>query len=283
MGICLLLNKGENVDIFYYIMIFIIGTVFGSFFTLAVYRIPLKKDITHERSFCPTCNHKLGFWDMIPVLSYIAFRGKCRYCGEKIRIRYLILEVLSGLVFLTEYLALNMHFPNLEIGKIALFVAFVFMYVTIAIICGIDKEYRKVNIGLIIFGFIMQGLYILYLYIVNKNTIIYRYGMYLCMMILLYIINTVSIKKLGESKYFIEILMLCSYIGACLEPELLLLIVVITGILIVLNQIYQKMKKMFRDKPDILQDNELPKVRIGFFLGIATIAITILETYITYM
>ena len=276
MGICLLLNKGENVDIFYYIMIFIMGTVFGSFFTLAVYRIPLKKDITHERSFCPTCNHKLGFWDMIPVLSYIAFRGKCRYCGEKIRIRYLILEVLSGLVFLTEYLALNMHFPNLEMGKIALFVAFIFNYVTIAIICGIDKEYRKVNVGLIIFGFIMEGLYILYLYIV-EGTIIYRYGMYLCMMILLYIINTVSIKKLGESKYFIECLM------SCLEPELLLLIAVLAGILIVLNQIYQKMKKMFKDKPDILQDNELPKVRIGFFLGIATIAVTILETYITYM
>ena len=52
-------------DIFFYIIIFIIGTVFGSFFTLAVYRIPLKKDITHERSFCPNCNHKLGFWDMI--------------------------------------------------------------------------------------------------------------------------------------------------------------------------------------------------------------------------
>ena len=144
-------------------MIFIIGTVFGSFFTLAVYRIPLKKDITHERSFCPTCNHKLGFWDMIPIFSYIFAQGKCRYCGEKIRIRYLILEVLSGTVFLIEYFALNMHFPMLQIDKIAYFVSFVFLYVTMAIIAGIDKEHRKVHIGLILFGFIMQGLYILYL------------------------------------------------------------------------------------------------------------------------
>ncbi|MCX4303658.1 MAG: prepilin peptidase [Clostridia bacterium] len=269
-------------DIFYYIMIFIMGTVFGSFFTLAVYRIPLKKDITHERSFCPNCNHKLGFWDMIPILSYIFAKGKCRYCGEKIRIRYLILEALSGIVFLTQYLALNMHFPYLEISKIAFFIAFVFMYITIAIISGIDKEYRKIHIGLILFGFIMQGLYILYLYIMERTSM-YRYGMYLCMMLLLCIVDIVSIKKLGESKYPIQCLMLCSYIGACLGSELLLLIVLLSLILIFLNFIYAKIKNQINDKPDILQNNEIPKVRIGFFLGITTITVTIIETFITYM
>lgn len=76
-------------------MIFIMGTFFGSFFTLAVYRIPLKKDITHEHSFCPNCNHKLGVLDLIPVFSYLFLQGKCRYCGEKVRIRYLLLEVLD--------------------------------------------------------------------------------------------------------------------------------------------------------------------------------------------
>lgn len=269
-------------DIFYYLMIFIMGTVFGSFFTLAVYRIPLKKDITHERSFCPNCNHKLGFWDMIPIFSYIFAKGKCRYCGEKIRIRYLILEALSGTVFLIQYLALNMHFPNLEIAKIALFIAFIFMYVTIAIIAGIDKEYRKIHIGLILFGFIMQGLYILYLYIVEKTNI-YRYGMYLCMMLVLCIVDIVSIKKMGESKYPVQCLMLCSYIGACLGSELLLLIVILSLILMLLNFIYLKIKKEFEDKADILQSNEIPKIRIGFFLGIATITVTIIETFITYI
>ena len=82
-----------------YLYIFLIGTVFGSFFTLAVYRIPLGKDITHTRSYCPNCNHKLSFLDMIPIFSYIFLGGKCRYCHKKIRIRYLLLEVLSGVVF----------------------------------------------------------------------------------------------------------------------------------------------------------------------------------------
>ena len=58
-----------------YLYIFLIGTVFGSFFTLAVYRIPLGKDITHTRSYCPNCNHKLSFLDMIPIFSYIFLGG----------------------------------------------------------------------------------------------------------------------------------------------------------------------------------------------------------------
>ena len=72
-------------DAIIYGLIFIIGTLFGSFFTLAVYRIPLGLDITHEHSFCPKCNAKLKFIDLIPILSYISARGKCRYCKEKIR------------------------------------------------------------------------------------------------------------------------------------------------------------------------------------------------------
>ena len=86
-------------DYILYLLIFCMGTVFGSFFTLAVYRIPLRQDITHTRSYCPNCNHKLSFWDMIPIFSYIFLGGKCRYCKKEIRIRYLLLEVLSGVVF----------------------------------------------------------------------------------------------------------------------------------------------------------------------------------------
>ena len=269
-------------DVFYYIMIFIIGTVFGSFFTLAVYRIPLKKDITHERSFCPNCNHKLGFWDMIPILSYIFFRGKCRYCGEKIRIRYLILEVLSGLVFLIEYIALNMHFPVIDIAKIAYFVSFIFMYVTIAIISGIDKEYRKIHLGVLLFGFIMQGLYILYLYITLKSGM-YRYGMYLIFMIFLCVLDTFFLKVKAESKYSLEVLMFLSYIGSVLGSELLLLIAGITVIMICVNQIIARVKKIVKDKPDILQENFIPKVRIGFFFGISTIIVTIVETFFKFM
>ena len=67
-------------NMFLYIIIFSMGTVVGSFLTLATYRIPLNQDITHERSYCPSCKHKLGFFDLIPILSYLILGQKCRYC-----------------------------------------------------------------------------------------------------------------------------------------------------------------------------------------------------------
>ena len=69
------------------IIIFILGIYFGSFFTLATYRLPKGEDITHTHSYCPNCNHKLGILDLIPVFSYLFLRGKCRYCKNKIGIR----------------------------------------------------------------------------------------------------------------------------------------------------------------------------------------------------
>ena len=151
-------------QIFFCILIFIMGTVFGSFFTLAVYRIPLNKNIVNERSFCPKCNHRLEFIDLIPVLSYIFLRGKCRYCGEKVRIRYLILEVLSGIVFLVSYLSLGVTYPFFEIYEIIYFVAFIMFYITVLLIAGIDKENFYIDKRVLLFGLIMQTLYQLYLY-----------------------------------------------------------------------------------------------------------------------
>ena len=66
-------------DLIIYIVIFLIGIFFGSFYTLAVYRIPNREDIIHTHSYCPNCKHKLGSLDLIPVFSYIFLGGKCRY------------------------------------------------------------------------------------------------------------------------------------------------------------------------------------------------------------
>ncbi len=92
------------IDVYIGINIFIIGTLFGSFFSLANYRIPRKKDIVCTRSFCPKCNHKLSFFDLIPILSYLFQGGKCRYCKEKISIRYPLLEIGTGVLFLAIYM-----------------------------------------------------------------------------------------------------------------------------------------------------------------------------------
>ena len=94
----------EYIHTIYSVFFFIVGTLFGSFFSLATYRLPRKLDIVKTRSFCPVCKHNLGFWDCFPILSYVTSFGKCRYCKCNISPRYLLLEVINGFIFLFAYL-----------------------------------------------------------------------------------------------------------------------------------------------------------------------------------
>ena len=118
---------------FFYVLLFLIGTLFGSFYTLAVYRIPKRQDIIHTHSYCPNCNHKLGFLDLIPILSYLFLKAKCRYCGQKIRPRYFLLEVLSGMLFMLLAFLMQLDITTLSTPKIVQY-SFMILYVTFLIL-----------------------------------------------------------------------------------------------------------------------------------------------------
>lgn len=180
-------------SIILYIFMFITGTVFGSFYTLAVYRIPLKQDITHTRSYCPKCNHKLQFFDLIPILSYIFLGGKCRYCKEKIRPRYLILETLSGLVFVLFAMYLKIDLLNIEYNKIIMLVFGILFFSVIFIQVGIFKEYKNIQISVFNFGMIIETIYMIYLYILNTN--IYRYIIYVFILAVMSTLNNIKQTK----------------------------------------------------------------------------------------
>ena len=79
------------------ILFFISGLVFGSFVNAVVWRLPRRREIVFDRSECVYCGHKLGFWDLIPVLSFLFLMGKCGYCGGKISAQYPIVELAAGL------------------------------------------------------------------------------------------------------------------------------------------------------------------------------------------
>ena len=255
-------------EIFLIVMIFIMGTFFGSFFTLAVYRIPLKKDITHEHSFCPNCNHKLGVLDLIPVWSYLILQGKCRYCGEKIRIRYFILEILSGIVFVISYLSLNIQFWDLNISKLAYFVSFVFSYVTCVLVAGIDKEYRKINSSILLFGSLCQTIYMIYLYVVGAASG-YRYIIYFVLFVTIYII--VKLVEKREENYLLEVLLLLSYILFLLDFWAIIPIVILSLIFAVILHIMRKQKY-----------SDIKKIPVGFVAGFSTICYTIVQNFIVY-
>ncbi|PIW10997.1 MAG: prepilin peptidase, partial [Caldiserica bacterium CG17_big_fil_post_rev_8_21_14_2_50_35_7] len=71
-----------------YIAVFIFGLIIGSFLNVVIYRVPRNQSIINPPSHCPKCNTKLKWDDMIPLLSYIILKGKCRYCGTKISFQY---------------------------------------------------------------------------------------------------------------------------------------------------------------------------------------------------
>ena len=174
-------------DIIVYVFMFIIGVLLGSFYTLAVHRIPLKQDITHTRSYCPKCNHKLNFLDLIPILSYIILGGKCRYCKNRIRPRYIIIEIISGIIFLSFAIVLNIDLLNIEYTKIATLIFGIMFLSTIFIAIGILKEYKKIQVSVFNFGIITTIIHMIYLYVLTNN--IYRYIIYIALLSIIAILN----------------------------------------------------------------------------------------------
>lgn len=223
-------------QIIIYLNFFIIGVVLGSFFTLATYRIPLKQDITHTRSYCPKCNHKLKFWDLIPILSYIFLKGKCRYCNQKIGTRYILIESFSGLFYLLFVVSLKIDFLNVQLFKVAELIFGTLMISTFFMIGGIAKETKKMSKEVLTFGLIVEAIYITYLYILKIN--IYRYIIYFVAILLLIII-----KQLMKNSKKIQILdiMIIAIFGIIATNEAVFLVSVIATF--VMLQIGKTLKK----------------------------------------
>lgn len=80
-----------------YFIFFWVGASVFSFVNVLIYRVPRKISFVGGRSFCPSCRSRLKPYDMVPVLSYVLLRGRCRKCKEKIPFRYLLVELLGGI------------------------------------------------------------------------------------------------------------------------------------------------------------------------------------------
>jgi len=87
--------------------IFIFGLVVGSFLNVVILRLGTKKSALKGRSFCPHCKHTLAWYDLIPVLSFVLLKGRCRYCAKKISWQYPLVELATGLVFLQAFVILS--------------------------------------------------------------------------------------------------------------------------------------------------------------------------------
>ncbi len=85
------------------VILFVLGLIFGSFVNALVWRLHNKKGIVRERSQCVHCGHTLAAKDLVPILSWITLKGRCRYCGRPISLQYPIVELTMALVFVASY------------------------------------------------------------------------------------------------------------------------------------------------------------------------------------
>ena len=90
-------------ELYIYIIIFIFGSIMGSFLNVLAVRLSNNESIIYPRSHCHNCNHKLKWYELIPIISYIIQKGKSRCCHTRIPISYLIVEIVTGALYCTTY------------------------------------------------------------------------------------------------------------------------------------------------------------------------------------
>lgn len=257
------------------IIIFIMGTYFGSFFTLATYRLPIGEDITHKHSYCPSCNHKLGIMDLIPIFSYLFLGGKCRYCKKKIGIRYFVFEILTGVFFVLFFVSLKIDIYMLNVNSLIYILLAILYFAGLFIICGIEKEKNIIQKSALVYILIVSVLYMIYSYTLSKENV-YEYVIYLSVMVILMFSDIIIFKKTLKYNYLIQILILILCItifsGLHIAIYTILLAIISIGFKNILQNITHSKRKVVEKQA---------KTPIGFFLGVSNILVIIMVNILT--
>lgn len=100
-------------------LLFLVAGMVGSFLNVCIWRIPRGQSIVTPRSRCPACGHVLGFADLVPVLSWLAAGGRCRYCKVPIALRYQVVELINIGLWMAAWAAVGRSLALLCAGAVA--------------------------------------------------------------------------------------------------------------------------------------------------------------------
>lgn len=201
------------------VIVFVFGILIGSFLNVCIYRIPRGESIVYPPSHCTNCENKIKLYDLIPIISYVILRGKCRHCKEKISMRYPIIETATGLLFVAIFRVYGLSFGFI---KYAIFIS---LLIVIAIVdyYTTDVYFSTILIG-IIFSIVFMVIYV-YLGIPIKT---YIYGGFLGGGILL-LINLIT--KGGMALGDVQVCFVCGlFLGIKLTVIMLALSFMIGGL-----------------------------------------------------
>ena len=183
--------------------LFVLGSIFGSFYNVCIYRLPNDLDVIKKNSFCPSCKYSIPFYLNIPIVSYLINFGKCRNCKKNINVSYIIVEILTAMLFVQSYLKFGL---SLE------FFGYIVFFSSLIIIFFTDLKYYlildKVTIPFSIIGIILVFL--------NKNPFnvnllesilggLIGYGIIYLIRYLFFKIRKIEGMGLGDAKLFLLI------------------------------------------------------------------------------
>ena len=114
------------------VIVFVMGLAVGSFLNVCIYRIPIHESVVTGPSRCPKCGARIKWYDLVPVLSFILLKGRCRFCKTPLSIRYPIVELLNGTVWLLLYhifgLSVNFVFSSIFMSATIIFISIMLKY-----------------------------------------------------------------------------------------------------------------------------------------------------------
>ncbi len=149
------------------LLIFFLGTIFGSFYNVVAERITNKKSIVHPPSHCPKCQHILKWWELIPVISFLLQGAKCSNCKVKLSWFYPLSEIVSGLLFVICFLVFGF--------SLELIIALTFVSMLIIIVLS-DLYYMIIEDCVLIFFGIAIFLQYIFIYDIKTAFIYLLYG-----------------------------------------------------------------------------------------------------------
>lgn len=217
----------------FYFLIFLFGLIIGSFLNVCIFRIEKEESVSFPPSHCTSCNHRLNGKDLIPVLSFIILKGKCRYCNEKISLQYPIIEIVNAIFYL---LIFNKY------GLSPYTIKFCILASLLIVIGVIDYKTQYVYRSTTVFGGIIAVIFIINEYFFYKSEVI---NLILGGIIGFLIIGLIVFTTKGMGEGDIEIAIICGlFIGIKYILLSLFLAIIIGGIvgIIILTLNLKKLK-----------------------------------------
>ena len=217
------------------LFIFLLGLFIGSFLNVLVDRLPRDESVLKGRSHCEKCKKELAWYDLIPVLSFVLLKGKCRYCHNPLSFYYPVVELITGSMFVLVFLFQNLGIMNHEL-RIMDFVNFGYY---IFLVCGLiaiffaDLKYGIIPDAILIFLFLVSLLYLFIIPTLSLNHFLSGIGA-LFFFLVLFLVTRGKGMGFGDVKFSFLMGLVLGFPGVAIALYIAFLTGAVTGSILII-------------------------------------------------